>query len=236
MSRRPAMNDFGSKTFAAWRAAAGETWQGYVEHEFVVGLGSGDLPRAAFIACLVQDYIYLLHYSRAWALALVKSDNIGQMRLAAATVNTLINEEIQLHVGVCEREGISEQSLLDAEEAAENVAYTRYVMDAGLSGDLLDLLAALAPCVFGYAEIGAKLDDCSAAPRLYREWIDCYASADYVAACHAVAELIEQVALAKLGTDPQANPRWPALCRSFNTATRLEVDFWSMGIRLGNTA
>jgi len=230
------MTDFGSKTFAAWRAATGEAWQQYVEHDFVVGLGTGSLPRAAFIAYLVQDYIYLLHYARAWALALVKSDNIDQMRLAAATVNALINEEIQLHVGICEREGISEQSLLEAEEASENVAYTRYVMDAGLNGDLLDLLAALAPCVFGYAEIGAKLDNCHGAPRLYREWIDCYASTDYVGACHAVAELIEQVALAKLGTDPQASPRWTALCRSFNTATRLEADFWSMGIRLGKTA
>ena len=134
---------------SAWRASAGDVWQQYIDHEFVVSLGDGSLPRAAFIAYLIQDYIYLLHYSRAWALAVVKSDNAGQMRLAAATVNALINEEIQLHVSICEREGISEQSLLAAEEASENLAYTRYVMDAGLSGDLLDLLAALAPCAFG---------------------------------------------------------------------------------------
>ena len=241
ISRRPEMNewdmnDYGSKTFAAWRESAGDVWQEYIDHEFVVGLGDGSLHRAAFIAYLIQDYIYLLHYSRAWALAVVKSDNARQMRLASATVNALINEEIKLHVSICEREGISEQSLMEAQEASENVAYTRYVMDAGLSGDLLDLLAALAPCVFGYAEIGAKLQGCTNTTRLYREWIDAYAAEEYTGACRAVAELIEQVVLAKLGTDPRASPRWPALCQRFNTATRLEVDFWSMGIRLGKSA
>ena len=230
------MSDFGSKTYAAWRDSAGEVWQQYIDHEFVVRLGDGSLPRTAFIAYLVQDYIYLLHYSRAWALAVVKSENAAQMRLAATTVNALINEEIMLHVGICEREGISEQSLLEATEASENVAYSRYIMDAGFSGDLLDLLAALAPCVFGYAEIGAKLNDCTNTPDLYREWIDTYAAADYTGACHAVARLIEQVVLAKLGTDPQSSPRWPSLCRRFNTVTQLEVDFWAMGIRLGKPA
>ena len=41
-----------------------------------------------------------------------------------------------------------------AEEALGNLAYTRYVLEAGFSGDFLDLMAALAPCVLGYGEIG----------------------------------------------------------------------------------
>jgi thiaminase/transcriptional activator TenA len=230
------MSNYGSRTYEAWRASAGNAWQLYIDHEFVVGLGDGSLPRAAFMAYLIQDYIYLLHYSRAWALAVVKSENAAQMRLAAATVNALINEEILLHVRICEREGISEQSLREAQEASENVAYSRYIMDAGFSGDLLDLLAALAPCVFGYAEIGARLKNCNNTTSLYREWIDTYAAADYAASCQAVAELIEQVVRVKLGTEPHSSPRWASLCQRFTTVTLLEVDFWSMGIRLGNTA
>ena len=82
------------------------------------------------MAYLIQDYIFLIHFSRAWALAIVKSETPEQMRGAAATVNALINDEIKLHVGICAREGITEAQLLDATEEPENLAYTRYVMDA----------------------------------------------------------------------------------------------------------
>jgi thiaminase/transcriptional activator TenA len=228
------MENFGSKVFAAWRDAAGASWIDYVDHPFVRGLGDGSLKRSAYIAYLIQDYIFLLHFSRAWALAVVKSDTPDQMRSAAATVNALINEEIQLHVAVCAREGITEQHLLQATEEPENLAYTRYVMDAGLSGDLLDLLATLAPCVFGYAEIGYRLSQCHDTTPLYREWIDTYHSDDYKLVCISVATLIEQVTFAKLGNQPEDNPRWPVLCQRFEKATQLEAGFWSMGIRLGD--
>ena len=161
--------DYDSPVFAGWRSASGDTWRQYIEHEFVLGLEDGSLPRSAFIAYLIQDYIFLLHFSRAWALAVVKAETAAQMRTAAATVNALINEEIQLHLQVCAREGISEAQLLEATEASENIAYTRFVMDAGLSGDLLDLLAALAPCVFGYHEIGLRLAGSHDTTALYRE-------------------------------------------------------------------
>ena len=45
-------------------------WQHYVEHPFVQQLGNGTLPLASFQHYLIQDYHYLLHYSRALALAM----------------------------------------------------------------------------------------------------------------------------------------------------------------------
>ena len=67
------------------------------------------------------------------------------------------NEEIALHIKTCAEAGIDEATLFATQERQENLAYTRYVLDAGHSGDLLDLLAALAPCVMGYGEIGSHL-------------------------------------------------------------------------------
>jgi len=226
-------NDYGSPVYAAWRAAASYQWQAYIEHEFVRGLGDGSLPRKAFIAYLIQDYIFLMHFSRAWAMAIVKSETPEQMRTSAATVNALINEEIQLHIAICKREGIAEADLVKAEEAPENLAYTRYVMDAGLTGDLLDLLAALLPCVMGYGEIGLTLAPCQDTMPLYREWIDTYSNDEYQAVCFTLGQLLEEVAAAKLGEQPTSNPRWSNLCKHFATASRLEADFWQMGLRLG---
>ena len=42
-------------------------------------------------------------------------------------------------------------------EARAPMPYTRYVLEKGLAGDILDLHTALAPCVVGYGEIGAHL-------------------------------------------------------------------------------
>ena len=51
-------------------------------------------------------------------------------------------------------------------------------LDAGHSGDFLDLMAALAPCVLGYGEIGARLAD-AAGDTPYADWIATYAGAEY---------------------------------------------------------
>ena len=228
------MTDYGSPVFAAWRDSAAAEWEQYTHHEFVNGLGDGTLDPGAFIQYLIQDYVFLLHYSRAWSMAVVKSDNVDAMRIAAATVHALINEETQLHVGVCAENGITESDLERAEEARENLSYTRYVMDTALSGDLLDLLAALAPCVFGYGEIGLRLDNCRDTTPAYRAWIDTYRDEEYQSVCRSVAGLIEDVAAARLGDQPQAHPRWPGLCDRFRIATSLEVDLWGMGLRLAS--
>lgn len=223
------MPDYGS-TFGKWRAAAGETWPAYTRHAFVEGMRDGSLPRAAFLHYLVQDYIFLIHFSRAWALAVTKADTIEEMRHCAATVNALIDEEMKLHIGICAEAGISEAKLAKAEERTENLAYTRYVLDAGHSGDFLDLLAALAPCVMGYGEIGARLKS-EAGDTPYQDWIDTYAGDDYQSVCHAVGALLDGAITRRLGDTPETSPRWSTLQERFHVATRLEVGFWDMGLK-----
>ena len=216
-------------TFTALRDGAGEVWPAYTEHAFVQGLGDGSLSRACFLHYLVQDYVFLVHFSRAWALAVTKADTVEEMRLAAGTVNGLINDEIALHIGLCAEAGISEEALFAAEERPENLAYTRYVLDAGHSGDFLDLLAALAPCVMGYGVIGETLSR-TAGSDTYRDWINTYAGAEYQALCVDVGKLMDGAVARRLGDDPQTSPRWAALQKRFTTATRLEVGFWDMGL------
>ncbi|KUJ78192.1 thiaminase II [Ruegeria marisrubri] len=211
------------------RDAAQGPWREYTRHAFVEGLKDGTLPRAAFLHYLRQDYVFLIHFSRAWALAVVKSETHAEMLTAVATVNALVAEEMQLHIGICEAAGISQDELFATPERPENLAYTRYVLEAGYSGDLLDLLAALAPCVMGYGEIGTRLA-AEATSDTYRDWIDTYAGDDYQAACRAVGELLDSALTRRLGADFRSAPRWERLCRTFRTATELEVNFWQMGL------
>jgi len=221
--------DYG-RAFGLWRAAAAGPWADYTRHDFVEGLRTGGLPRASFLHYLVQDYVFLIHFSRAWALAIAKAETLDEMKIAAGTVNALVNEEMQLHVGICAEAGISEDQLFTAVEERENMAYTRYVLEAGYSGDFLDMMAALAPCVMGYGEIGARLAG-EKTSDLYADWINTYAGEDYQGLCVSVGEMIDKAMVARLGDDPQASPRWAALSDRFLTATRLEAGFWDMGLR-----
>lgn len=217
-------------TFNAWKAGSSNTWRDYTRHAFVEGLSDGTLRQSAFLSYLVQDYIFLRHFSRAWAMAIVKSDSLDEMKTAATTVDALINHEMQLHVTTCAQHGITEETLFSAKEHPANLAYTRYVMDAGLSGDFLDLMAALAPCVFGYGEIGARLDQEKSADTPYAEWIATYAGGDYQEVCAAVGAMLDGAVTRRLGDTPQSLPRWRQLQGHFETAAQLEVDFWQMGL------
>jgi thiaminase (transcriptional activator TenA) len=221
--------DYG-RAFGLWRECARPGWEAYTRHAFVEGLRDGSLPRAAFLHYLRQDYVFLIHFSRAWALAIVKAETLPEMQAAAETVRVLLVEEMQLHVRACAEAGIPEAELAATPERAENMAYTRYVLEAGYSGDLLDLLTSLAPCVLGYGEIGARLA-AEAKDTPYADWIETYGGPDYQTACTATGALIDGALDRRFGADWTALPRWRQLCRRFSDATRLEVGFWDMGLR-----
>ncbi|WP_418024454.1 thiaminase II [Paracoccus sp. TD-10] len=215
--------------FAAWRAAAQPDWDAYTRHPFVEGLRDGTLPQSRFLTYLVQDYLFLQNFSRAWALAVVKAGDLDEMRACSATVHTLLDHEMGLHVQTCARAGMGPEVLANAQEAVTNIAYTRYVLESGYSGDFLDLLAALMPCVLGYGEIGLRLQAEAAPDTPYREWIDTYAGAEYQTACISAGELLDNALRKRLGDTPRQSPRWAALSDRFATATRLEVAFWELG-------
>jgi thiaminase/transcriptional activator TenA len=208
--------------------AAGETWPAYTRHEFVLALARGDLPEAAFRRYLVQDYLFLLHFARAWGLAVYKSDTLAEMRRAQSLVATTLDVEVGLHIEYCRGWDLTEARMAAESEAPQTIAYTRFVLDRGLAGDRLDLEVALAPCVVGYAEIAAeRMAD--PATRLdgnpYRDWLDMYAGAEYQDLARRCAAALDEQ-FARRGGEG----RFPALVASFATATRLEADFWRMGL------
>lgn len=218
-------------TFSLWRTGCPEAWQAYTHHAFVEGLGDGSLPRAAFVHYLIQDYVFLIHFARAWSLAVVKAETLNEMKVCAGTVDALVNYEMSLHVKTCAGEGIDEATLFAATEEFENLAYTRYVMDAGVQGDFLDLMAALAPCCFGYGEIGVRLAASASEGTPYADWIETYADGSYQGVMANIGQMIDGAVLRRLGDHPAESARWPHLQQRFMTATKLEASFWDMGLR-----
>ena len=224
------MLDYG-RTFNLWRDSAPKFWDGYVNHRFVIGLSDGTLPRKEFLNYLRQDYLFLEKFARAWALAVVKALDLEEMKAAVTIVNALIHDEMQLHVKFCRSNGIDELELSRTEEAPENLAYTRYVLETGYTGSFLELMAALAPCVFGYGEIGRQLAQKSTNDT-YIDWISTYSSSEYQELCGTVGSLIDRAVSLRLGEQAYETPIWIELCEKFKIATKLEINFWEMGKNL----
>ena len=65
------------------------------------------------------------------------------------------------------------------------------MLEKGYSGDFLDLLTALVPCVIGYAEIGKENKKYNPANKMYKKWITTYSSKEYQLVSKNVGKLFD---------------------------------------------
>ena len=211
------------------KQAAAADWDAYVDHAFVRGLGDGSLPADCFRHYLVQDYLFLIQFARAHALAACKSRSLSDMRAAKDGLAAIVDVEMHQHLRLCERWGLSAADVEATPEHAATVAYTRWVLDVGMSGDLLDLQVALTPCTLGYAEIGRRLAPAGAAALApdhpYREWIAEYAGDAFQAVAAGANAWLDD-----LDRRYGSQARFPELVAIFAKAARLEAGFWQMGL------
>ena len=208
------------------KSASSQDWHDYCHHEFVQGLQDGSLPLDCFKHYLQQDYLFLIHFARAYALAVYKSDNISDMRAASGSVAGILSE-MNLHLDYCAEWGMSEDDVVNKPESRATMAYTRYVLERGMAGDVLDLHAALSPCAVGYAEIGVRLLNDPATKQEgnpYWQWIQTYGGEEFVEGAIKQIETLDRLAETRFNEG-----RMESLCRTFQEATRLEVGFWDMG-------
>lgn len=213
-----------SSLFQRLKTDCPDDWQTYTRHPFVLGVGDGSLPEASFRDYLVQDYLFLIQFARAYALAIYKGRSIAEMCGALEGLKAILDVEMDLHVRYCAKWELNAVDLENAPEKTATVAYTRFVLDAGNAGDLLDLYVALAPCMIGYGEIGKALEPQAVDGNPYSEWIREYASDGYQELTAATIENLDTLA-----AEMMTEARYPRLRELFAAATRLEANFWQMG-------
>ena len=207
-------------------------WRDYIEHSFVRQLGNASLAAEAFQHYLKQDYLFLIQFARAFALAAYKSPTLSDLRQAKDGLQAILDTELDLHIQYCNEWGISEDELTNLPEARATLAYTRYVLDTGNRGDLLDLHVALSPCMVGYGEIAnwlnRRADTVRGDANPYDAWIAMYESDEFQDAMQAEIRWLDE----RLADVSPA--RFEQLTRIFRDATRLEIDFWDMGLNLSD--
>ncbi|MBE0407633.1 thiaminase II [Psychrobacter sp. AOP22-C1-22] len=203
------------------------TWDDYIQHDFVKQLTAGTLAPDSFRHYLVQDYLYLIHYTRVMALSVYKSDTLAQMRVGQAGINAMLDMEIAMYLDFCRQWNIPLEQVENAPESAVTIAYSRYILDAAMSGSLAELYAAIAPCLMGYGEIGRCIkDEGFIDNNPYQPWIDVFSSDEFQV---ITAQNEAQINTLLADASPAQADKFQRL---FNTAARMEVNFWQQALDL----
>ncbi|WP_201574360.1 thiaminase II [Psychrobacter sp. H8-1] len=203
------------------------SWDDYIQHDFVKQLAAGTLASDSFRHYLVQDYLYLIHYTRVMALSVYKSDTLAQMRVGQAGINAMLDMEIGMYLDFCRQWDIPLSQVEGAAESAATIAYSRYILDAAMSGSLAELYAAIAPCLMGYGEIGKRIKaEGFIAGNPYQPWIDVFSSDEFQA---ITAQNEAQIDALLAEASPAQADKFQQL---FDTAARMEVNFWQQALDL----
>lgn len=205
--------------------SAKQIWEKSYHHPFVQGIGDGSLPRETFQFYMKQDYVFLIEYSRLFAVGAMKADHLEIMGKFAEMLHRTLHGEMDLHRSYAERLGISREELEQTQATPANLAYTRYMLQAAQTGTLADMLASMLPCAWGYREIGTMLakqyPDAIHHP-FYGDWVRMYASKEYGEVAQWKIDLLDELAEGK----PERE--LAVLEEHFIQASRFEYMFWDM--------
>ena len=204
--------------------AAAPIWEACLNHPFVRGIGNGSLPLENFQYFMLQDYLYLLDYSRVFALGAAKARRPELMMRFARSLNSILNGEMEIHRGYLQRLGVSEAQFHSTKPALDSLSYTSYMLAIAHNGTSAEIVAAVLACSWSYAEIGQALAAIPGAAEhpLYGEWIQGYASESYAVTNQDLIELMD-----KLAADADEE-EFAHLTDIFVNCSRYELEFWNM--------
>lgn len=204
-----------------------KVWDEYLHHSFVKELEKGTLKEENFLFYLKQDYIYLINYAKCYALLALNANNAKELRFAMKFQNYIVEGELELHKSILKL-GIDADKLCVKDESIVNIAYTRYMLSVGQSGDFLDMLVALSACAIGYGYIGAEIKQRLSKDELekhpYKEWILTYSGEVFQAEIKEFEDFLNSYEVDE--------NKFKKLSEIFHTVVRLEREFWQHGLNL----
>ena len=211
---------------AELREAAAPVWEAKLSHPFVRGIGDGSLPEDRFRFYVRQDYLFLIDYGRLLALGAARAPRPEWMRRFAGLAHAVLESEMDLHRQFAARWGITVEQLETERTARATAAYCDYLLRTAALGDFAELAGALLPCMWSYAEIGARLaGDGLPGHEGYAEWIAMYAGEEFQELAAWARELTDAAAA------DVAGPGRLRMHTAFRTSSEHELAFWESAWR-----
>ncbi|OGQ20778.1 MAG: thiaminase II [Deltaproteobacteria bacterium RIFCSPHIGHO2_02_FULL_60_17] len=196
-------------------------------HPFLQELHAGTLPMDRFTYFVLQDYRYLLDFAQVLCLGGAKSPDLKTLEIFTRHALIAVEVERTFHASFGKSLGLSQSDLDQTPKGPVTEAYTRHLQAVARGGSLAEIVAAVLPCYWIYGEVGKKLyKNRPRKPKIYREWIETYASEEYWRPVREQIRLMNE-----LGR--RANGEEKRRMRShFLLSSRYEFLFWDQAYRL----
>ena len=187
--------------------------------DFIRALADGTLTEQHFAYYLAQDAIYLNGYSRVLSRAAAIAPTEAEQLFWARSAQQCLEVESELH-----RNWLSTRSV-DVGLGSVTKSYVDHLLASSVSGSYAVLVAAVLPCFWLYAEVGAALHGQflsagSPSGHPYADWLRTYADEDFAAATRRAVRITDDAARAASAAERQA------MTLAFKQSCRYEVDFF----------
>ncbi|MBB5830291.1 bifunctional hydroxymethylpyrimidine kinase/phosphomethylpyrimidine kinase [Brachybacterium aquaticum] len=220
----PSIAPVGPWTAALWEAGA-PLAADIADSGFVRALVDGSLPEAQFSFYLAQDAQYLDRYSEALQALADRAGDPAEAQFWAESSSGCIEVEAELH-----RSWLADRpSAADLPASPVTSAYTDFLLARALTAPPAVAAAAVLPCFWLYAEVGASLPDV-AADHPYAAWLETYRDPGFVAGVLGAQAAVERELEA-------ATPEVRAeAVRAYLLACRHELEFFEQARRVDPSA
>jgi thiaminase/transcriptional activator TenA len=217
-----------AKAFSALLRRRGERiWRAIEGHPFLRELHTGTLPMDRFTYFILQDYVYLLDFAQVLCQGAAKSPDLETLELFARHALGAVEVERTFHASFGKTLGLSREQLDAVQKGPITQAYIGHLQAVARSGSLSEIVAAVLPCYWIYGEVGRRLHSKRPGkPKIYREWIETYASEGFWKPVREQIHLID-----RLGAAAQTDEK-KLMTEHFILSSRYEFMFWEQAYRL----
>lgn len=170
-----------------------QTFTAILEHPFVTGLRDGTLDIDAFAQYVAQDVHYLRDYARALAIVGAKAPTLTDTAMFARHAAEVFDVELELHGSLLPEIGLDSAAVNAAPVTPTTRAYTSYLLATAYGGSFAEGLAAVLPCYWIYARVGAALAQSGSTDSRYQRWIDSYGGEEFAATVAEVLALTDRI-------------------------------------------
>lgn len=211
--------------------ASKSIWESYYKHPFVKGIEDGSLCKEKFRYYILQDYLYLEEYAKTFAVGIAKSRHIDRAIMFSKSVNTLLENEMDIHRGYIDKLKISKSEIENSVRHINNISYTSYMLRIAYEYGEAEIITAILSCAYSYELIAKNMiknnPECIN-DRFYGEWISSYSSEDYSKINRMFIDMLNQLTV-DYGKEQIEN-----LADIFKICSMYEYLFWDFSWQYNN--
>ncbi len=169
-----------------------EIWDSYQKHPFIQGINDGTLDQEKFKFYMIQDYIYLLDYTKVFALGVVKSKEERHMQLFGNMIQSIINVEADTHRDYMGDLGVTKEEIEKSPTSLTTDSYTKYMLAVAFEEGLAEVATAVLACSWSYKYIADQLDK-DKDHGFYEDWVEMYCSREYAIDNQIIIDLVDEL-------------------------------------------